>query len=54
MSKPLAQQFQDDINSVIDKYRDEGLTVCEAIGVIELSKLDLWNGQKEDQKSEWE
>lgn len=45
---PLVQQFQDEINGVIDKYRDEGLTLSEAIGAIELTKLDLWHEAQED------
>jgi len=49
MNKPLVQQFQDDINAVIDKYRDEGLTVSEAVGAIELSKLDLWHEQESEE-----
>jgi hypothetical protein len=46
--KPLAQQFQDDIALVIDRYRNEGLTFGEAIGVLEIVKLDLWSDQSED------
>jgi hypothetical protein len=41
--KPLVQQFQDDLSSVIDNYRDQGLTLSESIGTLELIKLDLWN-----------
>jgi hypothetical protein len=42
-AKPLLQQFQDDINLVVDKYRDQGLSNGEAIGALEIVKLDLWN-----------
>jgi len=45
---PLVQQFQEDIDSIIDKYREEGLTLSEAIGTIELTKLDLWHEVQED------
>lgn len=41
--KPIAQQFVDDISAIIDKYRDEGITISEAIGGLEIVKLDLWN-----------
>ncbi len=41
--KPLAQQFQDEINEVINRYRDQGLTYGEAIGGMEVAKIDLWN-----------
>ena len=42
---PLIDLFSTEINSIIDKYRDEGLTVGEAIGAIEIIKLDLYNEQ---------
>jgi len=42
---PLLQQFQEELSGVIDKYRDQGLTLGEAIGAIELCKLDLWRDQ---------
>jgi hypothetical protein len=51
--KPLIQQFQDDLCCVIDKFRDQGLTVGESIGAIELLKLDLWQEQNEEDV-EWE
>jgi hypothetical protein len=47
-SKPLVQHFQDDLNDVVDKYRDEGLTLSEAVGALELTKLDLHNESGEN------
>lgn len=41
--KPLVQQFVDDVEGILDKYRDEGLSYCEAIGAIETIKIDLWS-----------
>ena len=46
-SKPLSQQFQDEINEVIKKYCDQGITNCEAIGVLEIIKIDLWESLQE-------
>jgi hypothetical protein len=46
--KSIVQQFQDDITAVVDKYRDQGLSLGESIGAIELVKLDLWREQTED------
>lgn len=40
--KPLVQCLQDDLEKVIDKYRDEGVTFCEVIGALEILKLDVW------------
>ena len=45
MIKPLIQQFQDDLDEVVDKYREQGLTLGESIGAIEIVKLDLWREQ---------
>lgn len=39
---PLLDLFQEELNNVIDKYRDQGLTVGEAVGAMEMTKLDLW------------
>ena len=46
--KPIAQQFKDDLQAVVDKYYDQGITLSEAIGAIELLKLDLWREQTEE------
>jgi len=51
-NKPLAQQFQDELNAVIDKYRDQGLTYGEGIGGIEIAKLDLWHEMDASQNEE--
>jgi hypothetical protein len=39
--KPIIQQFTDDVNKVIDKYRDTGITIGEIIGAFEIAQLDL-------------
>jgi hypothetical protein len=41
-SKPISQQFQDELCEVIDRHRDQGITISEVIGCFELVKLDLW------------
>ncbi len=46
--KPISQQFQDDINAVIDRYKGESLTFAEAVGVLEIVKLDLWISQNDE------
>lgn len=47
-SKPMIQFFQDEIEAVVRKYYDQGLTLGEAIGVLEVVKLDLWSNQRDD------
>ena len=49
--KPLVNQFIEDINSVIDKYRDQGLMVSETIGAIEMVKLDIYNELRDYQNN---
>lgn len=46
--KPLIDQFQDDLEAVIQKYMDSGLDLGSAVGTIEICKLDLLENQKED------
>jgi len=46
-NKPIAQQLSDDIGAVIDKYREQGITVCEVIGCLELNKEDIISENRE-------
>ena len=39
--KPLVDCFHDDIEAVVDKYRNEGITLSEVIGCLELIKMDI-------------
>ena len=42
-AKPLIQCFQDDIFDIVDKYYDNGgLSLGEAIGALELVKLEVY------------
>lgn len=52
-TKPISQCLQDEVNSVIDKYRDEGITISETVGVLEIIKMDLYNEQAEDAAEEF-
>ena len=40
--KPLSDLFMEDVERVVDKYRDEGVTYTEVIGVLEVIKIDLY------------
>ncbi len=44
--KPLVQTFYDELDEVVKKYCDNGLTVSEAIGVLELLKLSIYEAHK--------
>ena len=46
--KPISQQLQDEINSVIKKHTYGELTFAEAIGVLEIVKMDLWISQNDE------
>lgn len=40
--RPLIDCFQSDLEEVLDRYKDQGLTVGEVIGTLETVKLDAW------------
>jgi len=45
---PLINHFQNDVDRVIDKYRDQGLTLGEAVGALEICKNTLLNEDDDD------
>ena len=51
-SKPIVQSFSDDLMAVIDKYREQGITVSEVVGAIELVKMNIILDQMEDDEEE--
>ena len=50
-AKPIAQQFVDDIKAVVDRYRDQGITNVEAMGALEIIKLDIYGEAQDDDES---
>ncbi len=55
-SKPLGQQFAEDVESVIDKYAGQGLTVAEVIGYMDVIKTQVFMNQiweVDDDDEEW-
>lgn len=52
--KPLSQSFTDDVDAVVDKYRDQGITVSEVVGALELVKIGIINSSIEsDEDHVW-
>ena len=47
--KPLIEHLQDDLTEVIDKYREEGMTLGEVIGTLEIVKLNLWHEDDDEE-----
>lgn len=43
--KPLVAQFVGDLEAVVGKYHDQGMTVAEAIGGLEIVKLSVFRDQ---------
>lgn len=41
--EPLVSQFVDDLTAVVAKYNDQGLTVAEAVGGLEMVKLSVFH-----------
>lgn len=48
--KPLVKMFADDLYELITKYDKSGLTNSEAVGTLELQKIDLALAAKEEQR----
>lgn len=45
------EAFAADLRKVIDRYRDEfNLTIAAAVGTLEVVKLDLYMGERNDQR----
>lgn len=49
---PLSTCFYNDLHAVVSRYSGEGLEVCQAVGVLELLKIDLINEQTIDDDDE--
>lgn len=45
---PLIDQFQTALEFLLDKWRDQGLSVGEAIGTLEIVKMDIYREIQED------
>jgi hypothetical protein len=43
--EPLVAQFVSDLEAVVTKYHDQGMTVAEAIGGLEIVKLSVFRDQ---------
>jgi len=41
VAEPLVYQFTEALEKVIDQFRDQGLTISEAIGALELLKAGI-------------
>jgi hypothetical protein len=48
MSPPLIELFQMDLNAVVDKYREQGLTAGEAVGTLDIVKMELYISHREN------
>jgi len=49
---PLVYLFTEELNAVVDKYRDQGLTVAEAVGAIEVLKFGVIYDQIDENEDE--
>lgn len=47
-AKPICQQLQDEIESVIGNFKYGEITFAEAVGVLEIIKMDLWISQNDE------
>ena len=55
-NKPLIQCLKDDLVELLAKYADQGITVGETIGVLEMVKMDTHIASTEetdDEAQQW-
>jgi hypothetical protein len=48
-SEPLQSIFARDLDNMVDKYRDQGLSYAEVIGTLEVYKIDLYHELSQDE-----
>jgi len=48
-NRSVVDCFQQEIEVVLETYKKDGLKLGEAVGVLELVKLDLWKEQTEEE-----
>jgi len=53
--QPISDKFQDEIEAIVEKYNDSGITVGEVVAVLETVKFnELSNARDDDEKEEFE
>ena len=48
--KPISQMFADELDKLVEKYYDSGITNAEAIGVLEMTKHDILMGVRDGEE----
>lgn len=53
--KPLVYQFGEEIQNVINRFQDQGITIAEVIGTLECIKMEIITDamDAEDDGEEW-
>ena len=49
---PIAQKFADELNELLEKFKDSGLSNAEAIGVLSIYHFNLMSQVREDARRE--
>lgn len=52
-AEPIVSQFTGELQEVVNKFRDQGLTNAEAIGALEIVKLGVYDDAKEQRGDDW-
>lgn len=47
---PLVDQFQCDIDAVVDKYREQGISIAETVGALTVTVHNLIEESTDDKK----
>jgi hypothetical protein len=43
----ICHNFAEELSSLVDKYRDEGISVAEVIGALECEKMEIYLDARE-------
>ena len=46
----ICQNFVEELSALVDKYRDEGLSVAEVIGALECEKMEIYLDARSDEE----
>lgn len=52
--KPVVQMFADDLQRLIQKYKDTGMSNAECVGVLHMADIDMISQIREDAMGEIE
>lgn len=49
----IQNKIQEDIEAVVEKYREKGVSYCDIIGTLEVVKLNVWDESCDANENTW-